>query len=264
MDTLKVRLSVAASLVLGVLLAGVASAGTVPAGWTCNGNCGTDGADGVVTLPPNGSTSYQWVSTDNGITGVGVLPTGALGSETNGSTLATSVFSAKAGTNLNFDFNYVTSDGGTFADYGWAALFKSSGTLQTLLFTGRTAPSGNIVPGFGMPSVNATLTPSSVAIIGGGPTWSPLGSDSGSCFAAGCGYTGWVNANYTIPDLGNYFLEIGVVNWSDTAYQTGLAMSGVTVGGKPIVTTPEPSALAMFGLGALLIGLFVGLRRRIA
>lgn len=266
MNVLKKRLGIAAVLVSGMVFAGIAGANPVPAGWTCVGTCGTDGADGVVTLPPNGKTSYQWASTDNGVSGAGVLPTGKLGNETNGSTLATSVFSANAGDSLNFYFNYVTSDGSGYADYGWAALFNSSGALESLLFTARTAPSGNIVPGFGMPPVNATLTPSSVPIIGGAPTWSPLGSGpdgSGTCYNAGCGYTGWVNANYTIATAGDYYLEIGVVNWSDTSYQTGLAMSGVTVGGKPI-GVPEPAALGMFGLGALLIGLFAGLRRRTA
>lgn len=246
----------------GLTLAANARAGAIPSGWTCNGTCGTDGADGVVTLPPNGSSSYQWASTVNGSTGVGVLPTGGLGGETNGSTLATSVFSANADTALNFYFNYVTSDGKGYADYGWAALFKADGTLASLLFTARTAPSGSIVPGFGMPAVNAVLNPGSVPITGGETEWSPLGSSSGTCFGPGCGYTGWVNANYTIATAGDYFLKIGVVNWSDTLYDTGLAMSGVTVDGKPI-DTPEPAALAVFGFGALLIGLFAGLRRRL-
>ena len=249
--------------VAGALMAITANAAPIPSGWTCNGTCGTDGANGVVTLPPNGSPSYQWTSTDGGSSGVGVLPTGSLGSETNGSTLATSVFAANAGTNLNFYFNYVTSDGSGYADYGWAALFDSSNVLNAILFTARTAPSGSIVPGFGMPTVNAVLMPSSVPIINGAPVWSPLGGSSGACYATGCGYTGWVNANYTIATAGNYYLAVGVTNWSDTNFATGLAMSGVTVDGVPI-GVPEPTELGMFGLGLLLIGLLFGLRRRMA
>lgn len=38
----------------------------IPAGWSCNGNCGTSAADGVVTLAPNGGTQYGWVSTAGG------------------------------------------------------------------------------------------------------------------------------------------------------------------------------------------------------
>lgn len=261
MNTFNKQLCGMAVFIAGVLMAVVASAGTIPSGWTCTGNCGTSGADGVVTLPPNALTSYQWASTNGGIGGVGGLPTGNLGSETNGTTLATSMFSATAGTDLNFYFNYVTSDGAGFADYAWAALFDSSNNLTALLFTARTVPSGSIVPGQGMPAVNATLTPASVPIIGGAPMWSPLGGSSNTCYDVGCGYTGWINANYTIATAGNYYLKIGVTNWLDTIFDSGLAMSGVTVGGKPIVT-PEPTVLGMFGLGVILLGLFVGMRRR--
>lgn len=171
-------------------LSGTASALPVPSGWTCTGNCGSLGADGVVTAPPSGSSTYQYVTTESGLSGVGALPSGTLGGETNGSTLTTSMFSANAGDALNFNFNCVTSDGAGFADYAWAGLFDSSNNLAALLFTARTLPTGDIVPGAGMPLPSATLTPSSVPIIGGGPAWSPLGSSSGSCFSSGCGYTG--------------------------------------------------------------------------
>ena len=252
-------------LTMGLLgcLAGTAAADPIPGGWTCSGNCGSSGADGVVTLSPTGNSSYQWVSTYTGLDGVGVLPTGALGMETNGSTLATSVFSASAGTALSFYFNYVTSDGSsTFSDYAWAELFNSSKTPVALLFTARTEPSGSIVPGTGLPNPLATLNPGSVPIIGGGPAWSPLGPSSGTCFDAGCGYTGWVNSSYVIPTAGDYYLEIGAVNWQDKAFDSGLALDGVTVGGVPItpppggggpppVSTAEPGTLALLSVGLL-------------
>ena len=226
--------------------------GTPPAGWTCVGNCGTDTADGVVPLSPVHASTYEWVSTNGGSSGVGVLPTGALGSETDGSTLATPVFSATAGTALNFYFNYVTSDGAGYADYAWAELFNSSNTPVALLFTARTEASGSIVPGAGLPAPLATLIPASVPIIGGAPTFGPIGGYSGTCYASGCGYTGWVNSNYVISTAGNYYLKVGVVNWSDTLYDSALALDGVTVGGVPI--TPVKSVPAVSTWGLVLLG----------
>lgn len=231
----------------------------IPAGWTCTGNCGTDGADGVVTLSPAASSAYEWVSTSGGAFGVGALPTGGLGSETDGSTLTTPVFSAPAGTALNFYFNYVTSDGGGFADYAWAELFTASNTPVALLFTARTGPSGSIVPGAGLPAPLATLTPASIPIIGGGPTWLPLGGFSGQCWSSGCGYTGWVKSNYTISAAGNYYLQVGAVNWSDESFDSGLAVDGVTVGGVPVGPTPTPTlstwGMILLGVALLLFGM---------
>ena len=243
-------------------LAGHASAAPIPAGWTCSGTCGSLSADGVVTLSPTGNSTYQYVSTDSGLLGVGGLPTGALGGEFNGSTLATSLFTANAGDPLNFYFNYVTSDGAGFADYAWAALFDSSNNQVAGLFTARTLPSGTIVPGSDMPFPAATLTPPSVPIIGGGPVWLPLGGSSGQCFASGCGYTGWIGSTFSIATAGDYYLQIGAVNWTDNAFQSGLAMDGVTVGGQPIIpSVPEPSTLLLLGSG--LVGL-VAWRRKYA
>lgn len=68
----------------------------------------------------------------------------------------------------------------------------------------------------------------------GGPVWPELGSWSGDCYASGCGYTGWVQASYVVPATGNYYLKVGVVNWLDEFWDSGLAVDGVTLGGVPI------------------------------
>jgi hypothetical protein len=159
---------------------------------------------------------------------------------------------------LDFYFNYVTSDGAGFADYAFAQLLSSTLDPLGYLFTARTQPSGDTSPGFGLPPNDATLTPTSTPIVAG-TTWDQLGAYSGSCFSAGCGHTGWIQSTYVLPDSGIYALRLGVTNWSDTAYDSGLAFAGLTVAGVEIPTpgtgaVPEPSTWAMMLLGFGFVG----------
>ncbi len=221
----------------------------VPAGWTGSGTFGTSAANGVVSLAPGGGSQYGYVSTEGGVSGVSPF---ALSGNRTGSVLRSSVFSADAGDSLDFDFNFVTSDGAGFSDYGWARLLNADLSQAALLFTARTTTSGNTVPGFGLPATTATVTPS--PIIGGAPVWSGLGSSSNTCYSGGCGYTGWVSSTFAIASSGNYILEFGVINWNDTAFQTGLAFDGITIDGTPISSVPEPESLAMMLAGLGLVG----------
>jgi hypothetical protein len=229
----------------------------IPAGWTCVANCGVSGANGVVGLAPGGGSQYGWVSTSGGVTAAGGLNHLGLGGETNGSMLTSVLFAGNIGDILAFNFNYVTSDGAGYADYAWVMLLDDSFAEVALLFTARTVPApGNIVPGTDMPAPNATLTPSTVSIQAG-TTWSPLGGYSGACYASGCGHSGWVQSNYALTSSGNFYLQFGVVNWSDQIYHSGLAFDGLTIGGVVIgdptdpTVVPEPATMVLLATGLM-------------
>ena len=239
-----------------MMVASTASA--LPIGWSAEGNADLFTPNGVVTSLPGVST-YYYVSTAGGPTGVGQLP--GIGG-TNGSTLTSPIFAANMGSQLEFNFNYVTSDGAGFADYAWAQVVNAADPTETiLLFTARTTPGGDTVPGFGLPPIDpgVTLEPPSTPIIPGGPLWAQLGGSSGSCYSTGCGYTGWVKATYEFAQAGNFQLQFGVSNFLDQIYHSGMAISGTTIDGVPIDPIPLPAAgwLLLGGMGAL-----IAVRRR--
>lgn len=69
-----------------------------------------------------------------------------------------------------------------------------------------------------------------------------------------------MRADYSIVAAGNFIVEFGVTNWSDTQFDSGLAFSGATIAGHPIDNSvvPVPAALWLFGSGLLVL---TGIRR---
>ncbi|MBB4857631.1 hypothetical protein HNO88_000942 [Novosphingobium chloroacetimidivorans] len=225
---------------LALSLAGAAICSTLGASHsaqaaTCIGNCGHNfgTADGVIVPAPGSFGEYDWVSTQGGLDGAAGIA-GYDTSATNGSELLSDIFFAAVGQIVSFNFNYVTSDGSQFADYGFAQLINTTTSEVYELFNARTVPDGAIIPGRDLPPVVATLSPAVVSINPGAPTWSPLGDSSGDCYGPGCGYTGWVASTFTVPTEGSYQLRFGAANWLDAAYDSGLAFSGLLLDGATI------------------------------
>ena len=248
------------ALALGLLMAPVAASAE-----SCVGNCGVATPNGDVTAPPAFGPGYRFVSTFGGIGGAGQLP--GIGG-TNGSLYTTSSFTADAGSQMVFYFNFITSDGtGSFPDYAWASL--NTDGEQLVLFTARTVVGlANTVPGFGLPGMapGVVLDPATTPITPGASNWAQLGSSSGACYMGlgnGCGSTGWVKSTYTVTVAGTYTLQFGTSNFGDTAYDTGLAFSGIQIDGTvvdpPVV--PEPATWAMMIAGFGLVGVAVRRRR---
>ena len=242
-----------------VLLAGLALSQTAQADlvWSGTGNFGFTTANGDITESPQGG-EFGYISTSGGVAQTGL----GLGGETDGSTMESSLFSVVAGDDLSFYFNFITSDGAGFADYAWVQVLTAADDLVATLFTARSTPSGDTVPGFGMPLPTAILNPTSTPIIANETDFNMLGGDSGSCYSGGCGNTGWIESTYTFLADGSYKLLMGVTNWSDTAYDTALVFDNISINDTPI--SPPPVGVPAPATGFLLASLLgaIALRRR--
>ena len=274
---LLLALSLAAPL---VALADTANPPANLADWQCTGQCGSSGVDGDIGLSPLGNAAYGYVTTHGSMafgTSPLALPANSRGNgtENNGSVFVSSSFQAAAGSQLNVQFNYISTDGKNYDDYGWARLLNASdNSLVAWLFTAQSnnSGSGKIVPGDVV--TKAEFDPDDTIVdfdkfsfntrnASNPVDWSLLGYSNGACWkenAEGCGFTGWLQSSVTIAAAGSYKLEIGVVNWGDSAYDSGLAFdySGLTPAPLPV---PEPGALVLMLSGLAGLG-FMAARRR--
>jgi hypothetical protein len=98
--------------------------------------------------------------------------------------------------------------------------------------------------------------------------WDPLGGSSGSCWdsANTCGPTGWIKSSFTIASTGTYYLEFGVNNWGDEAYDSALAFDFTGLNpatfSAPTSSVPEPPPAAMMALELGLVAIVISRRQR--
>lgn len=235
--------------------------------WTCTGECASLGPDGDIGASPIGSPLYGYVTTaGSGSFDVSPLSAGdnKVGVETNGSRFLSGSFTAAAGDVLTMQFNYVSTDGNGYDDYAWARVIDDSDALVGWVFSARSTNSGSkqIVPGdllkkdeFDPDEIITGYDDfefnSKVA------DWSPLGGSNNACWeddAKGCGNTGWMESRFTFSQSGEFRLEVGVVNWGDTAFDSGLAFDYANLADTTVYPpVPEPGrpALLLAGLGLL-------------
>jgi hypothetical protein len=255
--------------------------------WSATGAAGIIYGDSTVQNSPTANTRFGYLTTAAGISGVSplVLKDEGRGTEnqTNGSKIQSSAFNASANDTLTLYFNYLSTDGRGYDDYAWARLVNAvTNDTAAWLFTARSTNSanGNVVPGNVLNrQVDNSLPDEIDAVLNDGNTvgfdvastdWLPLGSSSGICWddANTCGPTGWIKSEYSVASSGAYFLEFGVINWGDQAYDTALAFdfqglqatnfSGVTLVPNPVVV-PLPGGFMLMSIG---LGLMTAISRR--
>lgn len=260
--------------------------------WLATGSAGLIGGTETIPLSTQGTSYFGYVTTFEGAGHYGsvdnvsplTLKSDGKGNEgnNNGTKIVSSAFSAVAGDTLTLNFNYISTDGRGYDDYAWARLVDAT-TQETAawLFTARSTNSarGNVIPGDVLKrQVDGDAPDKLDAVLNEGERigfdvsstlWQPLGSWSGYCWddANTCGPSGWVQSDYTFAGSGSYYLEFGVINWGDEAFDSALAfdfagLNAVNFPNAPLITpVPEPETYAMMLAGlALLAG--VATRRR--
>jgi len=250
--------------------------------WAAVGSAGSMAPSGDIAASPWTNAQYGYVttaeSTEFQVSPLTLTPGGkGSGIEHNGSKITSGIFSASAGQTLSMSFNFASTDGKGYDDYAWARVINSSDdSLVAWLFAAQSTNSNTkgIVPGdvldksaFDPDQVISNYKDFSfTSKTAEDPIdWSALKGSSGICWkdnAEGCGFTGWLNSSITLANSGSYRVEIGVVNWGDGLYDSGLAFDFMGLTNSQVVTSvPEPDSYLMMLAGLGLIGSIARRRR---
>ncbi|EHR72568.1 PEP-CTERM putative exosortase interaction domain-containing protein [Burkholderiales bacterium JOSHI_001] len=217
----------------------------------CVGVCGTSAADGNIGASGLGAGAFGYVTTaGSGQTGVAPFTLDSTAND-NGSRFRSAAFNVTG----SFDayFNYITTDGKEFSDFGWARLINADNSTAAWLFAARSSTKGQkeVIPGGVLNT--ASFDPANVIADFANfdftrltnPTADLLGTSSGTCYRSTntCGTTGWLHS--TVSGLnGLYRLEVGVTNAVDNLFDSALAFDLVGLGGAA-ATVPEPGSLGL-------------------
>jgi hypothetical protein len=158
-----------------------------------------------------------------------------------GTLIQSLAFGAGAGDTLTFDYNFLTMEHHAGAD---PTVPPRPPHFDYAFFTVHSATSGLMVGGgaiadvLGFSGVGAFI-----------PTASPI-------FAGGH-ESGVFSATHVFGALDTYVLSIGVMDWADPFYDSGLVVDDVllTLAGPPSGAIPEPATMTLLGLGLAGLGL---------
>lgn len=229
MNTLKKQIGIAAALILGVLFTGIAGATTV----VMNFNLSQPGGEYVDNYYNGGcSSSYGGGGTTCGGPNYGVVWSGAIaGYAPNGIWSNGSNEPSSPGIMAFLDANQAYMNVAAGFTTGFSFYYASAGNAGSInVYSGQNG-TGTVLATLNLPGTAAYCGSTAYSC------WDPIGvTFAGTAMSVAFGGT----ANY-------------------------IAFDDVTLGSStPGQNVPEPAALGMFGLGVLLIGLFAGMRRRLA
>lgn len=194
----------------------------IPAGWTVTGSAGTSGV--TATVSPTEGSAFAWLNS----AGPFGTASGYDGSASNGSRLESAPINLIGGSEISFDFDFMSNDYVPFRDWILVQLLDNVtdavvATTATGQVNGDSCQSGfQVVPATGNPpppiSPGVVLSPATSNMA---QVFTHVGSSSF------CGHTGWVTSSLTVPASGAYRLRFIATNLFDSALDVGVAIDNI-------------------------------------